>query len=70
MRPGDRTEVRLSAPIGRGNTRLFEAEWASKRERQEALDYQTATSDVLGVISRAPNQLQPPRGGAGLMRLT
>jgi signal transduction histidine kinase len=41
------------------NTRLFEAEQASKRELQESLEYQTAMSEVLGVISRSPTDVQP-----------
>ena len=47
------------AVIAIENTRLFEAEQASKRELQESLEYQTAIGEVLGVISRSPSELQP-----------
>src|SRR5215475_5916889 len=47
------------AVIAIENTRLFEAEQASKREVQESLEYQTAISNVLNVISRSPDRLQP-----------
>ena len=47
------------AVIAIENTRLFEAEQASKRELTEALDYQTATSEVLSVIGRSTSNVQP-----------
>ena len=47
------------AVIAIQNTRLFEEVQARTRELQESLDRQTATGEVLGVISRSPNEVQP-----------
>jgi signal transduction histidine kinase/putative methionine-R-sulfoxide reductase with GAF domain len=65
VRPFTKRQIELvstfadQAVIAIQNTHLFEAEQASKRELQESLEYQTAMSNVLAVISRSPNELQP-----------
>ena len=68
VKPFNAREVELAttfadqAVIAIENTRLFEEVQTRTKELQKSLDYQTATSEVLAVISRSQTDIRPVFG--------